>query len=254
MTNYDGLNSNLRPIDSPAVRSTENRTTGYEFNSQNERDAISATNIQNFSFSTGRGGTLTLGGTANGNGYLSIKNDAGSVIVVGDNHGLTVNDGSIVIKNAGGTTSIDASGVVSTSNFQGVSVSSSGTFTNTGTTFATVPNSSLTTLVLTRTTRVLLFAFSYGWNQGMLYTPASDVQIETKIKENNSGSLTLNNFLSGIISTDLITTYMTPQSVYRQGITSLAAGTYDYSLMFRATGAGTAEIFNYEVGYMVLGT
>lgn len=89
MTDYSkqGLDANLRPINSPAVENTKDRVTGYEFNSDNERNAIGATNIQNFSFSTGRGGTLTLGGTANGDGLMVLKNATGGTIFTGNNTG-----------------------------------------------------------------------------------------------------------------------------------------------------------------------
>lgn len=58
---------------------------------------INATYIQTGTLSATRikGGTLTLGGTSNGNGLLQIKDKNGQVIVQGNNTGLTVTKGSI---------------------------------------------------------------------------------------------------------------------------------------------------------------
>jgi len=53
-----------------------------------ERDAIGNFNIGNFSFSKGRGGTLTLGGTANGNGLMQVKNGLGTKTVEVDKDGI----------------------------------------------------------------------------------------------------------------------------------------------------------------------
>jgi hypothetical protein len=119
MTDYEslGLDRNLRPLNSPAVTNNENRTTGYEFNSQNERNAITATNIQNFSFSTGRGGTLTLGGTTNGDGLMELRDSGGTLIFTGNNTGhhyygtsgveqVKVDSSGLHNYNAGGTEQI----------------------------------------------------------------------------------------------------------------------------------------------------
>lgn len=54
------------------------------------------------------GGTLTLGGSGNGNGVLKIKNASGTDIVVGDKDGLRVTDGII----NGGT--IDGASIIGT--------------------------------------------------------------------------------------------------------------------------------------------
>lgn len=77
----------------------------YDFQSNNERGVITNTFLGNFSFNKGTGGTLTLGGTSNGNGVLLIKNSSGTVIVEGNNVGHTYYD-------AGGTKQIavDATG------------------------------------------------------------------------------------------------------------------------------------------------
>ena len=59
---------------------------------------IGSVHIHDFSFNQGTGGTLTLGGTSNGNGLFSLKNAAGTEIVAMDNTGITVNQGSITVK------------------------------------------------------------------------------------------------------------------------------------------------------------
>ncbi len=53
-----------------------------------------------------KGGTLTLGGSGNVAGVLSIKNASGTEVVRGDNNGLTVNSGSYYINDAGMNTTL----------------------------------------------------------------------------------------------------------------------------------------------------
>ena len=47
--------------------------------------------------------------------------------------------------------------------------------------------------------------------------------------------------------------YVMAQSVYRQGIGNLSAGTYNWNLQYKAVGGGNAFCANFEMGYMVLG-
>lgn len=75
------LNPAPSPINSGSV------TTPYDFGFTNERDAVGNFNLKNFSFSKGTGGTLQLGGTANGNGLMTLKDASGVVIMQQDNTG-----------------------------------------------------------------------------------------------------------------------------------------------------------------------
>ncbi len=54
----------------------------------NIRDAaITNAKIDTFTFDKGQGGTLTLGGTANGNGLMQVRDSSGTLIIQGDNLG-----------------------------------------------------------------------------------------------------------------------------------------------------------------------
>lgn len=76
------------PKNSPITAGTVSESA-YEYRSTNERNSVGDYNLQNFNFGKGQGGTLVLGGTANGNGVLQIKNSVGTVIIQGDNAGHT---------------------------------------------------------------------------------------------------------------------------------------------------------------------
>lgn len=110
--------------------------------------AIGTANIGTLSFNEISGGTATLGGTNNGDGLLSVKNQAGSEVVRLDGSGIRVTDGSISVQNSSGGTIVDSGGLVGTVNFP-VSVAY---VTNNGTTTAnyadgewgTVPNGTIT--------------------------------------------------------------------------------------------------------------
>jgi len=109
------LNPFLQSKDSPLL--SDEYTSGYEFDSSLERSSINTSHIRNFSFNSGQGGTLTLGGSGNGNGVLSVENAGGTEKVRADSDGLTITDGKINIQNTAGSASFDGSGVVSEQNF-----------------------------------------------------------------------------------------------------------------------------------------
>lgn len=67
---------------------------------------ITNTNIADFNFDKGQGGTLTLGGANNGNGVLSIKDAFGVEKVKGDNTGLTVNGANYFVTDRGMSSTI----------------------------------------------------------------------------------------------------------------------------------------------------
>lgn len=79
------LNANLQPENSPITNS--GAISPYSFDGQNERGVINAMKIKNFSFNSGTGGTLTLGGTANGSGFMQLKNENGTLIFTADYNG-----------------------------------------------------------------------------------------------------------------------------------------------------------------------
>lgn len=101
MGNYDSINLNqhLQPYNSP-ITSGGGSVNAYEFDSKNERGAVTTSfihdlavtnaKIQSINFSKGTGGTLTLGGTANGNGVLNVVNEGATSLVMIDAGGIDV--------------------------------------------------------------------------------------------------------------------------------------------------------------------
>lgn len=81
-----GLNQYLQPVNTP-IDQNKGAVSSYSFDAENERNTVTLSKIKNFSFSAGTGGTLQLGGTANGNGFMIIKNEAGSTIIEADSNG-----------------------------------------------------------------------------------------------------------------------------------------------------------------------
>lgn len=100
------LNENLLPINSP-IADNQGQISSFVFDEQNEAGVINSAKIKNASittakindlavtnakiesinFSKGTGGTLTLGGTANGNGVMIIRDSSGAAILEGNNLG-----------------------------------------------------------------------------------------------------------------------------------------------------------------------
>lgn len=105
MTDYStsGLDSFLNPINAPEANS--GAVSSMDFDVLNDRNIIGATKLRDFSFSSGVGGTITLGGVDDGNGELVIKDSSGNTIVSGDSlgfHGyLTSGTESIRINGSG---------------------------------------------------------------------------------------------------------------------------------------------------------
>lgn len=139
------------------------------FDQNNDRGAISSIHIKNASIGTAQigsisfnniaGGTATLGGTANGNGVLSVRNQSGSEVVLLNSSGITVRNGSITVQDSSGTDIIDSTGLVSTVNFrfgQGTA-SADQTITALTPTFSDITGGSVT-IPLTRSTNVFLTA------------------------------------------------------------------------------------------------
>lgn len=78
---------------------------------------IGTAQIGTISFNEISGGTAILGGTTNGNGVLSVRNQSGSQVVRLDSSGVTINNGSITIQDVNGSNVIDSRGIVSTTAF-----------------------------------------------------------------------------------------------------------------------------------------
>lgn len=85
------LNAYLQPIGSPITEGVV--TSSMDLDSSLDRDSITISKIKNFNFNSGYGGTLTLGGTQNGNGELYLNNASGSLMIWGSRLGLIGFDG-----------------------------------------------------------------------------------------------------------------------------------------------------------------
>ena len=122
------LNENLFPKNSPYTDGQQ--VSGFRFDWENEAGVISTSKIRNasigsaqigsaaitsanvgtLSFSQITGGTATLGGVADGNGLLTLKDSSDVEIVRLDNNGITISQGSI--SNVAVTTTTIESGTI----------------------------------------------------------------------------------------------------------------------------------------------
>lgn len=153
--NYQKLGLNNRLVsDNGIAGRPRNAVTAYQFDSLNDPNIIDTPKVRTLAFGKLKGGTCSLGGTADGDGVLSVSERAGTEIVRLDKAGITVNHGSITVKNTGGTTSIDSSGVVSTSNFVLTNYNGGPSQSFTGTTAVDVTGSEQE-IVVGRTVNVL---------------------------------------------------------------------------------------------------
>ncbi len=228
MTDYTnlGLDSNLRPLNSPATNYGTAHVTGYGFNSNYERNTITAMNIRDFSFSTGEGGTLTLGGAGNGNGVASIKNSGGTEIVRLDNTGIEINNGDISINSASGSVVIDSSGLNSISNFRSYVTDDNSAYYITSSTYVPLTDGTVGTVVVSRQTRALIYL------QGGFYT---------------SGNIILTDGTINYITTVTYTSYQ-----HRSNIVNISAGTHVLIVKGKQT-SGTLSINSMSSGCVLLG-
>ncbi len=165
------LNQFLQSNDSPLVNRPAE--SGYEFDANTERSAISATHIKNFSFTSGRGGNLVLGGLDNGNGVLQVVDAGGTERVLINNEGITVNNGSIVVKNSSGSVIMNQTGLT-TVNFASDGTLQSGVVSTSGTAFSTVGSITLD-FDMAKTSNTLFLATTMARNE--LGTTTTSFQI-----------------------------------------------------------------------------
>lgn len=209
--------------------------------------SITSAKIDNFSFNQGTGGTLTLGGTLNGNGLLVVKNSAGAAIVNVNNTGITVTGGSINVVNSAGSTIVDPIGLNSISNFQSGQIFDTSTYNTTSTNFTDL-GSTTQTIIITRATKFFFYMFVLGlnteyWNNGYYD--------EIELWDDILSTQLMNSFAQGIPYTGGA---LTTQQVTMQWIGSLAAGTHSMKMRYRTSnGSGTATITSAGWGYVQLG-
>lgn len=260
----------LQPVGSPIT--SDDSINSHDFDSENERGAVTGiflqdlsvgnakigtaaigtANIGTLTFNEISGGTATLGGTLNGDGVLSVNDATGAEVVRADSDGLTV-------KTSLGTTFIDGGGLISATNFNSAStVSLSNSRTTGSTSFVDVPNTTLS-VVLNRTTNVLFLAYGDFANAiGQGETSSEFVALDiggTSFPDATNGFG--NVFFAGDVGTAEVTTVLA--TWHGHYLASLGAGTHTAKLQFRKQGThGTAEIDarvqNTGLTYLIMGT
>lgn len=255
------LNERLQPLNSPIARN-QGAVSSYDFDAQNERNSVNLTKIKNFSFSSGVGGTLTLGGTANGAGVLLIKDANGNIIVQGDSTGLTVFDGNLVVQNDDNTTIIDTSGIISTANFATDQVFSNILQTTASTSPQDVTGSSLAPFTLSRSTNLLVTMTAFGYNNN--FDADGDASMAIICNDSIDGDLMEFPIVGAYALSDIDIDFVgeswswstnlnlsaTSMSVY----TPLDAGTHTLKLQFYSNSSGTSNLAAYLLNYMILGS
>ncbi len=271
------LNKYLQPEKAP-VTQTRKFTKGVDFDLNNDNNiitslklkdlsvttakidnlAVTAAKINDFSFNSGAGGTLTLGGTANGNGVMKVNNSLGSAIVTADNAGILVEGGNIVVKNADNTTIIDTEGIVSTASFATDILVDNTIRTTTSTSYVDVPGSTMDSFVLSRSTRALVTAYAQAYNIQWVVDQSSAMNLAC-VDSVDGQLFTFPLFTEWALSSINGTANTWGVSVDYQlnslsSYFNLSAGTHTLKLQYKVNGAGTAEIGLYTLSYMLLGT
>ena len=249
------LNQFLMPESSP-IAINQGAQDPYSFDFNNERGVISTTKIGSAAIQTAQiqdaaitsakvgtltfnqisGGTATLGGTANGNGLMSVKNSSGSEVVKLDSSGITVTNGSLNIYNSSGSVAFDSAGVVSTSNFTtSVSYYNSVGQLISGTSDTVITNGTIVIGTASRSRNVMLL-YNYG-----VYMAGGGPAV-FKVKLNGSE---IDRFFVGSYATQLTTT----GGHYVTNLNSSA-----HTVTFTAyTDAGTVTIYSERFSYVILG-
>lgn len=260
----------LQPINSPITQ--DDLIDSSEFESTNERGAISGifiqdlaignakigtaaigtANIGTLTFNEIAGGTVTLGGTLNGSGLLIVNDEGGTQVGKWDKDGIEV-------KTTAGTTIIDGGGLISSANFVSASTVSLNDSRTTGSTsFVDVSDTTLS-VVLSRTTNVLFLAygdFANAIGQGETSSEFVALNIGGTLFPDASNGFG-NVFFAGDVGTAEVTTVLA--TWHGHFLASLGAGTHTAKLQFRKQGThGTAEVDarvqNTGLTYIIMGT
>lgn len=244
----------MEPIDSPISLNTGG-ISAYQFNAGYERSVITTPFIQDltvtnakiggFQFNKGTGGTLTLGGSANGNGQLLIKDSGGTVKVQGDNAGLHIYGGSITIENKSSGTAVDSLGIVSITGFGNAQQITGGANQTFSSTAEVGVNNSQFTFTTARDTN-LLFAFSANM---YLIEPGTTSYAYSILRLNVDGSVTSSLVMHP--GNDQKRTYS------NQAIATLPSGTHTANLSGQLTSvSGSASMYlaDWSLLYIKLGT
>ena len=185
-------------------------------------------------------GTFVVGGNpyVKGGGAVSVRTSAGSEVVHLGTEGITVNNGSITIKDLNGTNILDSQGIVSTTQFGNFSTWYKSDHPNITTTSYTDISLSIQNIIVLRASNVLVWMSSLG-------NVTSGV---------NEGSIQM------VLGTQIFTPQMTYGATYRQNfiqnVGTVSAGTTVFKLQGLVTAGTNPMQFGggyLATGYMVLG-
>lgn len=248
------LDENLISRDSPSA----DVTSSLDYNSTNDRNNVTDYNFNSINANKITAGTITVGGNSGTvAGLLRVLDSNGGTIVTADANGLTVNNGSITIKDTGGTTVIDYLGLNSQSNFYNDSVSG-GTHDTSSTAPVAIPGGTLDTIVLTRPTNIFIYISLSGRNS------AYDSAGGCVVYDTYTGG-TITDFLAyykGIQGTDfdfgagtVIDSFLYSQYVFNGRNILFPAGAHTLNIQnqVRSGSSGTAHLSGWELGIIKLG-
>jgi hypothetical protein len=253
-----GLDKYMRPLNAP-VTNRGSFVGGMDFNTNFDRNAVTAINLRNFNFNAGTGGTITLGGISNKNGLLTVRDAGGITKVTADNTGITITDGKLTFVNTAGGTVLDGSGLVSTVSFQAASVEDITTRTTTSSTFVDVSGGALSPFVTTRATKTVIYVTGFGYNIAWLQNA---VAMQLQAVDSIDGTLvnfplTIEASLTSVGGGGPPYTSFGYSADYQFAsaavIVGLSAGTHTLKLQYKTNGSGTAELSVTQLGYVVLG-
>ena len=210
--------------------------------------AVDDAKIANLRWNKGQGGTLTLGGTDNVNGILSLLDALAVEKVRLDKDGLLINDGKVIIKDNEDTAIIDAKGLISTANFGSDYKFDAPAFTTSSSSFVDVTGASLTQFNLTRNTKFFMYLFVSGMNEDWV-VDGSFTEIE--IYDSDTSLHIMNNYLRALYSPAPL---MADEIQNRGALVGLEAGNHTLKLRCKSVGGGQSDIDYYSIGYVKLGT
>lgn len=170
-----------------------------------------------------------------------------------------IKSSSAFIKNTSGSLSFDKMGVVSTQNFNNASLFNAavGPISTHGTPPVDVPGAALGTLILPRPTRILYFVMGIAYVDSLFKDVSSADQVDIGFHDTTTGNLFVNVLPYGLPVTIASNSdqWWYPQMLARTAIRTETAGTHVYNLYYGVDGTngGTASLFAYEFGYMLLG-
>ncbi len=165
------------------------------------------------------------------------------------------------IANANGTI-IDETGLVSTNNFIHAQVFNGAAGLSTPSiSFVDVAGSSLSSIVLTRSAKVLVYMMSHGYNSNAISSDLTH-NMEVRLYDSFLNGALANTITFGSTATRLWvdgggflnwSSTVANQMVYELAVLTMAAGTHNLKLQYKAVNGGTAYLNAWLAGYIILG-